>query len=167
MDVTPHELRTVEFKEAWRGYRQDDVDDLLDRVALTLEGLYAQIQTLTERVEKAEAASGEAVEQMLRRTLVLAQQTADEAVNKAQRDAEQTIADAKAAAERLREAECARIETEVQDLLELRDRIAAHVEELDGFEQEYRARLRTQVETDLVHLTSRPPVAVPPRPATP
>ena len=178
MDVTPHELRTVEFKEAWRGYRQDDVDDLLDRVAVTLEGLFEQIQDLTDRVGKAEAASGEAVEQMLRRTLVLAQQTADETVTEAQQRAQQALLDAESEAQRLidaaqteadgiRRTERGRIEQEVEELVSLRDRIAAHVAELDSFEQEYRSRLRTLVETDLVHLTGRPPVEVPPRPVPP
>jgi cell division initiation protein len=167
-DVTPHELRTVELREAWRGYRQDDVDEMLDRVAVTLEGLYEQIQALTDRVEKAESevTSGADLEQMLRRTLMLAQQTADEAVSDAQKNAEHAlsdahataaklVADAQAEADALRDRERGRIEIEVNDLVDLRDQIARHVEELDRYERDYRAKLRQQLEADLQSLTER------------
>jgi DivIVA domain-containing protein len=37
MDVSPQELRDVEIREAWRGYHRDDVDELLERAAATIE----------------------------------------------------------------------------------------------------------------------------------
>ena len=33
MELTPQRLREVEFKERWRGYDPEEVDDLLERVA--------------------------------------------------------------------------------------------------------------------------------------
>jgi cell division initiation protein len=177
-DVTPHELRTIEFRQAWRGYDQGDVDELLDRVALTLEQLYEQIKLLTDRVESAEAASSAEVDRMLRRTLVLAQQTADAALAEANETATRTVDEAQATATRLvQEAEAeaqelrnnarGAIESEVNELVTLRDELQHHLDELDAFERDYRDRLRALVEADLVRLTERPPIGAPARPAGP
>ena len=46
MDVTPQELRDIEIREAWRGYHRDDVDELLERAAATIEHLEAETQQL-------------------------------------------------------------------------------------------------------------------------
>jgi DivIVA domain-containing protein len=50
MDVSPQELRDIEIREAWRGYHRDDVDELLERAAATIEHLEAENQQLRARV---------------------------------------------------------------------------------------------------------------------
>jgi DivIVA domain-containing protein len=40
MDVTPHDLRNAELREAFRGYRPDEVEELLERAAITLERMH-------------------------------------------------------------------------------------------------------------------------------
>ena len=49
MDVTPQELRGSEIKDAWRGYDRDEVDDLLERAAVTIENLTRQDQSPRHR----------------------------------------------------------------------------------------------------------------------
>ena len=44
MDVTPQELRSSEIKDSWRGYDRDEVDDLLERAAVTIESLTQKVQ---------------------------------------------------------------------------------------------------------------------------
>ena len=44
MDVTPQELRSSEIKDSWRGYDRDEVDDLLERAAVTIESLTQDLQ---------------------------------------------------------------------------------------------------------------------------
>ena len=51
MDVTPQELRDIEIREAWRGYHRDDVDELLERAAATIEHLEAEAQQLRARAQ--------------------------------------------------------------------------------------------------------------------
>jgi DivIVA domain-containing protein len=46
MDITPQELRDIEIREAWRGYHRDDVDELLERAAATIEHLESEIAQL-------------------------------------------------------------------------------------------------------------------------
>jgi len=49
MDVSPQELRDIEIREAWRGYHRDDVDELLERAAATIEHLESENQQMRAR----------------------------------------------------------------------------------------------------------------------
>jgi DivIVA domain-containing protein len=82
MELTPQRLREVEFKERWRGYDPEEVDDLLERVAAGLEDFENRVRQATERAVRAEqrASEGSDTDETLRRTLVLAQRTADAAI---------------------------------------------------------------------------------------
>ena len=86
MDVTPRELRDIDIRERFGGYNRDDVDDLLERAAARIEGLEAQVRDLSTRAEAGDAESGKTreTEEILHRTLLLAQRAADEAVAEAQ-----------------------------------------------------------------------------------
>ena len=81
MDVSPKTLREVEFRERWRGYDPDDVDDFLEKAAVALEELHAHLREYTERSMVAEQRLTESAdtEGALRHTLVLAQRTAQQA----------------------------------------------------------------------------------------
>jgi cell division initiation protein len=96
MDVTPHELRTAEFREEFRGYRQKEVDTLLDRAAVTIEQLQVEVRRLGDRVSELESGSPSDREQddLLRRTLLMAQKAADDAVAEAQSKAHALVSDA-------------------------------------------------------------------------
>jgi DivIVA domain-containing protein len=43
MDISPKLLREVEFREQWRGYNPEEVDDFLERLALGLEELQSRL----------------------------------------------------------------------------------------------------------------------------
>jgi DivIVA domain-containing protein len=96
MDVTPHELRTAEFREEFRGYRQKEVDTLLDRAAVTIEQLQVELRRLSDHLNEARGGAPGDREQddLLRRTLLLAQKAADDAVAEAQATAQSLVADA-------------------------------------------------------------------------
>jgi DivIVA domain-containing protein len=123
MDVTPQELRDIDIRESFRGYHRDEVDELLERAAGTIEHLEHQIRILQERL-----ASGPAPQRapqpapqpapqatapapapvvtpvpvpdsdVIQRTLILAQKAADEAVAEAQAKAAQLTAESEAKA---------------------------------------------------------------------
>jgi DivIVA domain-containing protein len=96
MELTPQRLREVEFKERWRGYDPEEVDDLLERVAAGLEDFESRVRQATERAVRAEqrASEGSDTDETLRRTLVLAQRTADAAIADAEARARELVADA-------------------------------------------------------------------------
>jgi cell division septum initiation protein DivIVA len=162
MDVTPRELRDTDIREGFRGYHRDDVDELLERAATTVEGLTERVRQLTERLSSAEGSAGKSreTEGMLQRTLVLAQKTADEAISEAQErartileesesKARNLVTEAEETSRRIAENERQRLESEVQDLSARRDALNADVEALEKYESEYRVRLRRAIESEL------------------
>ncbi len=103
MDVSPKTLREVEFREKKHGYHQDDVDLFLEQVAVGLEVLHDRLRQAVDRAQRAEAAASDAAasapdtsgsDETLRRTLVLAQRTADLAVSEAREQAARLLAGA-------------------------------------------------------------------------
>ena len=96
MDVTPKTLREVEFREKMRGYHPEDVDQFLERVAASVEVMQDRLRQAVERAQRAEQAAAEAggADEALRRTLVLAQRTADLAVQEAREQAARILAGA-------------------------------------------------------------------------
>ncbi|MCP5027072.1 MAG: DivIVA domain-containing protein [Actinomycetia bacterium] len=194
MELTPQVLRNAQFRQAFRGYDPDDVDDLLERSAVSLGQILHRLQTL----EAGGAVVGEAVppaapvtsgepldtrqvDEELRRTLQLAQRTADSVVAEANEEAAAKLSSAdeeasgvvsEAEAERDRVLNSARSEADrmVEDaqsfrsgLLEnaeaevaaeadeLRSRIADEVEQLQGA----RDILRSDIEGLESHLEGR------------
>jgi cell division initiation protein len=96
MDVSPKTLREVEFREKMRGYHPEDVDHFLEQVASGVEVLQDRLRQAVERAQRAEAAAAEAGgnDEALRKTLVLAQRTADLAVQEAREQAARILAGA-------------------------------------------------------------------------
>ena len=179
MDVTPRELRDIDIRERLGGYNKDDVDDLLERAAARIEGLEGQLRVAQSQVEASSADTGKTreTEEMLHRTLLLAQRAADEAVAEAQTKARQILDDAESKsrsmlneaesnARRQADTERRRLEGEVLDFGAKRDALVADVDALERFESDYRARLRRAVEADLEMLSSKGSVAPSPRPTT-
>jgi DivIVA domain-containing protein len=106
MDVTPKAFRDVQFREKLRGgYHPEDVDEFLEQAALGVEVLLDRIQQATDRAQRAEQAASEASanDETLKRMLLLAQRTVDQAVKEANDDAERLLSKARAQADSLGE----------------------------------------------------------------
>jgi cell division initiation protein len=96
MEVSPKTLREVEFREKMRGYHPEDVDQFLEQVAAGIEVLQDRLRQAVERAQRAEAAAQESggADETLKKTLVLAQRTADMAVQEAREQASRILASA-------------------------------------------------------------------------
>ena len=179
MEITPRELRDIEIHSEIRGYSRDEVNDLLERAAISIE---ASNQRVTQMQDRLTSAQGEAVrtretEDILHRTLLLAQRAADEAVaeataksrqmlDEAETSSRRLIAESEDEARRKGEAERRRLEHEVVELAGRRDALLADVEALTRFEAEYRERMVRALETDLTSLRTRTTTAPGQRPET-
>jgi len=160
MELTPQALHAVEFREARKGgYNTRDVDDFIERVAAGVGQLHERVREAQGRSEAAEARlmdaqreldearrrpmSPEAAEtdETLRRTLVLAQRTADATIKEAKEEANRVLSEAREEAARTRAeaeadarrgAEGARMaaQAEVDTLISNRDALKADVETL-------------------------------------
>jgi cell division initiation protein len=180
MDVSPKTVREVEFREKLRGYHPEDVDQFLERVAKGIEILQERLRAATERSARAERAAAESAgsDDTLRRTLVLAQRTADAAVQEAREQAAQLIADgeakarelvadAEATAARLTEEAEGSIRAEVAKLAGTRDALQADVAGLTRWIDEHRSFLTStlssaveRLQNDL-QLQHEPPAVTP------
>src|SRR3954464_12973031 len=96
MELSPQQLCDVEFSEQWRGYNRDQVDDFIERVAAAVSSLQERVRQMTERAVRAEqrALEGSDADGAARRTLVLAQRTADATIAEAKETAARLIAQA-------------------------------------------------------------------------
>jgi len=154
MDVSPETIRTVEFRERLRGYNQDDVDQFLERMAAGVEILQQRLRDAGQRAARAEERppQGDA-DDSLRRTLVLAQRTADLAVEEgreqaarlvqsaqgeahsvvaaAQAEAEALMADAERRAEQVVEEAQGQVVTEVHRLEARREQLGGEIVALE------------------------------------
>lgn len=174
MDMNSQAIRNVQFREKVRGYHPADVDAFVAAVAETVERLEREVNEATSRlveVESRSAATSEA-EDSLRRTLVLAQRTADAAVQEAREEANRVMADAEEQRssvladlaelrERLRhDAEQEEVAIR-QHLLEQRAALQADVEALGGHLERERGRLRIYFEDQLRRLEGGEPGVTP------
>ena len=94
-ELSPQRLREAQFAEVWRGYRMEQVRELLDDAADALEDLRNRARRADERAAEAERRLVEQVAgDEVSRTLVLAQRTADSAISEAQAEAARLLSDA-------------------------------------------------------------------------
>ena len=177
MDVTPHDLRNAELREAFRGYRPDEVEELLERAALTLERMHERNRQLQEKVAglEAEGSSAKEMESVLRQTLLLAQRTADETVTAAHDKARHLLeaaedrattltSEAEEQARIIGEAQRQKYEAIVSELSARRDLLTLDIDALERVQADYRGRLRAVLEKELEELDRRATLPPPVRP---
>jgi cell division initiation protein len=179
MDVSPKTLREVEFREKMRGYHPEDVDQFLERVAAGLEVLQDRLRQAQDRAQRAEQTANEAggSDETLRRTLVLAQRTADLAVQEAREQAARILAsaeqqaqsilgEAEEGARRSHEDALVEVKGELNKLEASRQQLQADVENLTRWVDQHRVHLKTNLaeamtKIDQTELLSPPPTSRP------
>jgi DivIVA domain-containing protein len=194
MELTPQTLHAVEFREARRGgYNTRDVDDFLERVAEGVALLHDRLRDAMARAEGAESRLGDMQRQLgevqrrpaapevsetddtLRRTLVLAQRTADATIKEAKDEAARLLSEAREESARIRseiEAEARRgtegarlaAEAEVEHLIDTRDSLRGDLDALSEQIEKQRDQIRAGI-AELERVLDSPslePVGVPP-----
>ncbi|HVL51255.1 MAG TPA: DivIVA domain-containing protein [Actinomycetota bacterium] len=188
MTLTPREIQEKQFHDAFRGYNHEEVDLFIDQVAEAYETIFKENQAFNRRLaelqEKLKSApespaaaappSPPAVrsesEDMLKRMLVTAQETADKAVANARAKAQMLVDEAEIKARRIEEQADSvssttlqdaqrrardMIQTAQQEEAELRDRI----EGMKSFERDFRMRLSAFIRSQLELLEAKPMVS--------
>jgi len=141
MALTPVDISNKEFPVRVRGYDRDAVDDFLDHVVQEFEQLIRenaslrdQIENLTQRLEQYQN-----LEQTINRTLVLAEQAAEEIKESARREADLLLSQTKAQVERMLETGQAKARQIMADNSDL-------VRVIDTLRSQVRAILQSQLE---------------------
>lgn len=138
--LTPLEIHNKEFRRGMRGYREDEVDDFLDRVVADFEALLKENAALKEQLGEAQQRLEQFVqlEQTLHSTLIVAQETAEAVKESARKEAELIVQEAEAKARTTQEREQAGIHAAEEHLGELQRRVVA-----------FRAQVRSMLESQL------------------
>jgi DivIVA domain-containing protein len=145
MDVTPQSIRAIQFREKLRGYHPEDVDAFVAAVAKGVEDLEQRVKHAESRAAELESRQTAATdaEESLRRTLVLAQRTADLAIQEARDEAAKVMAEA---AEQRAAAEA--------EVTELRERLRREAEDEGRTERERLVAERSALLADVAALTA-------------
>jgi DivIVA domain-containing protein len=184
MEMSPQAVRSTGFKLVKRGYDPEEVDAFKEQVASAVEfaqnqatameararAAVAKLQEVSQQVQSGAVAPAPAApaggndHEVISRTLLLAQRTADQTVAEARIEADgivvkareeagrvldtartmaaKTVDDARFEARRAAEDEKVTAENEVQSLLARRDFLLADVDHLEQYLQAQRERLR-------------------------
>jgi len=167
MELTTQDVQEQQFHDAWRGYSQEEVDDFLDHVAETVERLTRENEALRARLNELDEAVGsaKATEEMLKQTLMTAQQTAEQSVAEAREQAEKLMAEAEQRVQNAEEEVRRRVEEaeeqrrrrteEIEDRFEVqKSELSSSLERLQAFEGDIKRRLRAFLEQQLEALGS-------------
>jgi cell division initiation protein len=152
MDLSPKLLTDVQFREQWRGYNPEEVDEFLERVAAGVEELQQRLVDALERASNAERRLLErSDDDEIRRTLVLAQRTAVASMEEARVEADRLVSETEARCRQLvaeAEAQAARLDADIAtrrrmelgDLAEQRAALQLDIDTLREFVESERAR---------------------------
>jgi cell division initiation protein len=120
--LTPVDLETTVFRRGFRGYKTKEVQEFMERLTVDFEHLYKDNIEMKEEKEKllAQLAQYQQIEETLRNTMVIAQQTADDVKTASQKQGELILREAQHRADQIRARVREEIQSELQQLAELK-----------------------------------------------
>lgn len=140
MPLTPLDIHNKEFGRRLRGYDEDEVNEFLDQVIKDYEALIRenkdlqnQNQSLQERLNHFAN-----IEESLSKTIIVAQEAADEVRNNAKKEAQLIIKEAEKNADRI-----------INEAIVKSRKIALDLEELKKQATVYRMRFKTLIEAQI------------------
>ncbi|AYB45528.1 cell division initiation protein [Paenibacillus sp. cl141a] len=140
MPLTPLDIHNKEFARRIRGYDEDEVNEFLDQIIKDYESVIRENKELGNQLmamqERLDHFSN--IEETLSKTIIVAQEAADELKNNAKKEAQLIIKESEKNADRI-----------INDALGKSRKIALEVEELKKQASIYRTRFRSLVEAQL------------------
>ncbi len=141
MNLSPNDVNSREFKRAIRGYKRDEVQDFLDDVAEDFEKIYKENGVLKDKVSVLEERLKhyKDMEETIQRTLVMAQNTAEEAKKNALKESELIIKDANETGARI-------IDRAKNDIIKINDEYDKLKGEFNIFRSKFRNFMNSQID---------------------
>lgn len=144
MPLTPLDIHNKEFGRRLRGYDEDEVNEFLDQVIKDYESLIRENKELQNQLltvqEKLNHFAN--IEETLSKTIIVAQEAADEVKGNAKKEAQLIIKEAEKNADRI-----------INDSLSKSRKVSLEAEELRKQASIYRSRFRMLVEAQLEMLS--------------
>ncbi len=140
MPLTPLDIHNKEFNRRIRGYDEDEVNEFLDQVIKDYEALIRENKDMAKQLEQMQERLSHfaSIEESLSKTIIVAQETADELKNNSKKEAQLIIKEAEKNADRI-----------INDSLGKSRKIALEIEELKKQAAVYRTRFRTLLQAQL------------------
>jgi cell division initiation protein len=145
MPLSPLDIHNKEFSRAFRGYDEDEVDDFLERIIQDYEALIRQNKDLEEKLDQyAERLRHFTnIEESLGKSILVAQETAEEVKANARKEAQLILKEAEKNADRI-----------ISEALAKSRKIAMEIEEVQKHAAIFRARFRSLIQAQLEMLES-------------
>ncbi len=143
--ITPMDIRNKEFKKAFKGYKEDEVDEFLDKVVADYERIYRENGELKDRIaiDNDRIESYNSMEKSLQSTLLIAQTTAEDIVANARKKAEMIINEAEEQGRKIIEEANSSVIKVNKDFEELKKEV-----------QVFKTRFKTLLESELEALNA-------------
>lgn len=140
MPLTPVDIHNKEFSKGFRGYDEDEVNEFLDQVIKDYELVIREKKELEEKIAAMNERLGHfsTIEETLNKSIVVAQEAAEEVKGNAMKEAKLIIREAEKNADRI-----------VNESLSKARKIALEIEELKKQSKVFRTRFRMLIEAQL------------------
>lgn len=145
MPLTPLDIHNKEFAKTFRGYDEDEVNEFLDQVIKDYEMIIREKRELENRVKELEEKLKHfsSIEETLNKSIVVAQEAAEEVRGSAQKEAKLIIREAEKNADRI-----------VNEALSKARKIALEIEDLKKQSKVFRNRFKLLIEAQLDMINS-------------
>lgn len=140
--ITPIEIKNKEFRRAFRGYSEEEVEDFLDIVTEDFETLYKENMDLQEKVQlyKEQVSRYKTIEETLNATLITAQSAAEDTCNAANKKAKVIVEEAQLQSKHI-------IDEANNRILELKKEYDNLVREFKVFRNKFKSLIEDQKDT--------------------
>lgn len=140
MPLSPLDIHNKEFGRGFRGYNEDEVNEFLDQVIKDFELLIKDKKELEEKLKSSSERVGHftTIEMTLQKSIVVAQEAAEEVRRNSQKEAKLIVKEAEKNADRI-----------VNEALTKARRIALEIEDLKKQSKVFRNRFKMLVEAQL------------------
>lgn len=145
MPLTPLDIHNKEFSRGFRGYDEDEVNEFLDQVIKDYEMVIREKKELMSRVNELEEKLNHFsnIETTLNKSILIAQETAEEVKRNAEKEAKLIIKEAEKNADRI-----------INEALIKSRKVAMELEELKKQASVYRTRFKMLLEAQLEMLNN-------------
>ncbi|AYC29175.1 DivIVA domain-containing protein [Paenisporosarcina cavernae] len=140
MPLSPLDIHNKEFSKSFRGYSEDEVNDFLEQIIKDFEQMLREKKELEEKLKSSSERVGHftTIESTLQKSIVVAQEAAEEVRRNSQKEAKLIVKEAEKNADRI-----------VNEALSKARKIALEIEELKKQSKVFRNRFKMLVEAQL------------------
>jgi cell division initiation protein len=140
MPLTPLDIHNKQFSRSFRGYNEEEVNEFLDQIIKDLELIIKEKKKVEEENEelREKLSHFSNIEESLSKSILVAQETAEEVKANAKKEAQLIVKEAEKNADRI-----------INDALAKARKISIEIDELKRRAATYQSRFRSLVEAQL------------------